>query len=186
MRLEVSRNGFQTLVQQVRMTTREWTRGMTNRPQETPPPPTVPYLADQWPFEHYGYPSVLPLDERNVVVVFTDQQRGTGQIDGPESRSIPYDLERIQAVFYQLDKPDGRLASAPSSEPKRPHGRWVLAERIVVPNLRAIAQLPSGDLIAKISDSFSRSSDGGRTWQKIEGTMLPEDLSALMVLKSGR
>ena len=65
MRLEVSRNGFQTLVQQVRMTTREWTRGMTNRPQETPPPPTVPYLADQWPFEHYGFPSVLPLDERN-------------------------------------------------------------------------------------------------------------------------
>ena len=89
-------------------------------------------------------------------------------------------------MFYQLDKPDGRLASAPSSEPKRPHGRWVLAERIVVPNLRAIAQLPSGDLIAKISDSFSRSSDGGRTWLQVEGTTLPEDLSALMVLKSGR
>ena len=186
MRLEVSRNGFQTLVQQVRMTTREWTRGMGNRPQETPPPPSVPYLADQWPFEHYGYPSVLPLDERNVVVVFTDQQRGTAQIDGPKSRSIPYDLERIQAVFYRLDKPDSRLASAPSSEPKRPHGRWVLAERMVVPNLRTIAQLPGGDLIAKISDSFSRSSDGGRTWQKIEGTTLPEDLNSLMVLKSGR
>ena len=57
---------------------------------------------------------------------------------------------------------------------------------MVVPNLRAITQLPAGDLIAKISDSFSRSSDGGRTWQKIESTTLPEDLSALVVLKSGR
>ena len=186
MRLEVSRNGFQTVSQQVRMTTREWLRGMTNRPQETPAPPTVPYLADGWPFEHYGYPSVLPLDKRNVVVVFTDQKRGTYQIDGPDSRNIPYDLERIRAVFYRLDTTDDRLASAPSSEPKRPHGRWVLAERMVVPNLGNMAQLPGGDLIAKVSDTLSRSSDGGRTWRQIEGATLPEDLSTLAVLKSGR
>ena len=186
MQLEVSRNGFQTLLQQVRMMTREWTRGMDNRPQETPPPPTVPYLADGWPFEHYGFPSVLPLDEQNVIVVFTNQQRGTTQIDGPGAHGIPYDLERIQAVFYRRAKIDGTLASAPRTEPKRPHGRWVLNERIVVPNLSVMAQFPNGDLLAKVSDTLSRSSDGGRTWHPIESAKLPEDLSTLKVLKSGR
>ena len=80
--LEVSRDGFQTFVQQVCMTTREWTRGMTNRPQETPLSPTVPYLADRWPFDiadfHRAYrwmsetwSSLLPINskERGTMMV---------------------------------------------------------------------------------------------------------------------
>ena len=192
-RLEISRNGFQTLFQEVRMMTREWTRGMANRPQETPLPPTVPYLADAWPYEHYGYPSMLSLDDRNVLVVFTDEQRGTAQIDGPQSQSIPYDRERIQAVFYRR-KPnasESRQAASRATKHHRPKGRWVLAERMMVPDLGgAMAQLPRGHLIAKVKNSIRRSGDGGRTWQPLQGNPLSEKLgqniSALGILKSGR
>jgi len=49
-----------------------------------------------------------------------------------------------------------------------------------------MAQMPGGDLIAKVGTAISRSSDGGRTWTQIEGAELPDVLTALGVLKSGR
>ena len=57
---------------------------------------------------------------------------------------------------------------------------------MVVPDLGTMAILAGGDLIAKVSDTLSRSSGGGRIWHKTEDATLPEDLSALAVLKSGR
>ena len=184
MRLEISRNGFDSFFQEARMMTREWTRGMANQPQETPLPPTVPFLADRWPYEHYGYPSAVALDPQNVVVVFTDQQRGTTQIDGPQASRIPYDRERIQTVFYRRHPATSRDTPTPT---KRPAGRWVLSERVIVPNLSGgMAQLPGGDLLGKVSEVLSRSSDSGRTWRPIGGATTPEQPSALGVLRSGR
>ena len=108
MRLIVSCDGFTSFQQEVRMTDRGWLRGMLNRPQEVPLPPTVPYLADDWPFEHYGFPSSLALDNQRLVVVFGRPQRGEGQIEGPENQRIPYEQERIQAVFYRRTPIAGR------------------------------------------------------------------------------
>ena len=186
MALQISRNGFETFYQGLRTMQREWTRGMANRPQETPLPPTVPYLAEQWPYEHYGYPSALPLDEDNLVVVFADEQRGTIQIDGRESASIPWDQERIQLVFYGRRPITEELTDSLPTNPARPRGRWVLNERIVVPDLTGwMAQMPCGDLIALVTGNISRSSDGGRTWKQVEGAKLPGD-GALGILNSGR
>jgi len=187
-RLQVSRNGFETFYQGLNAMQREWTRGMVNRPQETPLPPTVPYLAKQWPYEHYGYPSALALDQDNLVVVFADEQRGTEQIDGEKSMSIPWDQERIQAVFYSRRSISEELAEPLPSRP-RPRGRWVLAERIIVPNINGqMTQMPSGDLVAPIAGKFSRSSDGGRTWKPIEGINFPGDghQDGMGFLNSGR
>ena len=107
MRLMVSNDAFESFFQEVRMTARGWLRDMTNRPQEVPLPPTVPHLAHSWPFEHYGFPSALPLDRDNLIVVFSRPQRGEGQIEGRENQSTPYERERIQAVFYRRTRIEG-------------------------------------------------------------------------------
>ena len=202
MQLEVSRDGFKSYFQEVCMMDRNWTRGNTNRPQETLLPPTVPFMTGGWPIEHYGLPSLLPLDEDNLVVVFNRPQRGFAQIDGPDNQKIPGSRERIQAVFYRRTISDEPLAAPLATKPAGPRGRWVLAERIIVPDIQypaAMAQLPNGDLItpiggkvsggylrAMVGGKMSRSSDGGRTWQEMPGVKLPPDLCALGVLKSGR
>ena len=185
-RLLAAADGFETFHQETDITTREWVRGMTNRPQEIPLPPTVPYLAQEWPFEHYGFSSILALDDSNVVVVFGRSQRGTVQIDGPESQKIPYERERIQAVFYHRARVEEKVAPQPGKKPAHPSGRWVLSERIVIRDLGALAQLPNGDLVGKVRDRMCRSSDAGRTWKELEGVHLPEGTSSFGVLRSGR
>ena len=83
MRLEVSRDGFASIFQELPMLSRGWTLGRTNVPQEAPLPPTVPFLSEDWPFEHYGYPSLLPLDEDEIVAVFGRTQWGTPSEETP-------------------------------------------------------------------------------------------------------
>jgi hypothetical protein len=186
MRLLASRDGLRTLYQEDNVTTREWVRGMRNRPHETPLPPTVPYLAKEWPYEHYGFPSILPVDEDNLIVVFGRTQRGTVQIDGPESLEIPYEKERIQAVFFRRAPVEGELAPPVGERPARPAGRWVLSERIVIRDLQALAQMPGGDLVGKVQGKMCRSSDAGRTWKEMEGAHLPEGVAGFAALRSGR
>ena len=188
MRLLVSPNGFDSLRQEVRLTTREWISGMTNRPQETPLPPTVPYLAEKWPFEHYGFPSVLVLDQNNAIVVFNRPQRGAVQIDGLQVNSMSYDPERIQAVFYRRVRLESVVAKDFAGRIKRPKGRWVLVDRLVVPGLGSMCQMPNGDLLTNKSGQINRSSDGGRTWSPVDGAGPPPagSLNVLGVLKSGR
>ena len=190
MRLLVSRDGFASFNQEVRLTTREWTRGMAARRQEVPLPPTVPYLAKQWPFEHYGFPSCLALDDDHALVVFDRPQRGTGQTDGRDASRIPWDAERIEAVFYER-RPIQRPVAPALASKAEPRGRWVLTERMIVGNLSAMTQMPDGDLLAIVNGKISRSSDGGRTWNPVAGARLPDEPmnwydSALGVLRSGR
>lgn len=190
MLLLVSHDGFESLHQQVRMTIRGWLRGRTNRPQEMPLPPTVPHLAQKWMFAPYGFPSALPLDENNLVVVFNRSQRGEAQIEGPQTRKIPYEKECIHAVFYRRTPMKGDLAEPPAKKAPDPSGRWVLVDRITVPVHGVLAQMPCGDLVGPVDGKFSRSSDGGRTWQEVEGAKFPGETSALSsafsVLRSGR
>jgi len=194
MRLLVSHDGFESFQQEVRMTDRGWLQGRVNNPKEVPLPPTVPYLAKEWQFSRqfspYGFPSALALDNDNIVVVFGRSQRGHVEIEGPETRNIPYDKERIQAVFYRRTPLEGDLASPLATKPVDPDGRWVLVERITVPVNGVLAQTPDGDLVGPVAGAFSRSSDGGRTWQKVEGTKFPGKVAALSsafsVLRNGR
>jgi len=195
MRLMVSNNGFASFFREVRVDTLEWLRGMHNRMEEVPSPPTVPHLAPEWSFEHYGFPSAVALDEDNLIVVYGRTQRGSGQIDrDPEKVSIPLEKERIHATFFRRTPLRGELAP-PATEPARPRGRWVLAERVPPPAIssslplgRSVAQTPEGDLIAAADGKVWRSLDGGRTWSQIEGAKLPGvgGVSVLGVLSSGR
>lgn len=186
MRLLVSRNLFRSFFQETRITIRGWLQGMHNRPQETPAPPTVPYLADKWPFEHYGFSSLQPLDDENVLAVINRPQRGEGQIEGAANRKIPIDRERIEAVFFRRTPIQGDITPQVVVEPKRPSGRWVLVERRVVEDFRHAAQMPGGDLLGLVQGLVQRSSDGGRSWQPVAGASLPEPLAAFGVLHSGR
>ena len=197
MRLEVSRDGFGTIFHEAPMMGRGWTRGRTNLPQEAPLPPTVPYLAWhwtglpcieawKWPFEHYGFPSALPLDQDHLIVVFGRTQRGTPgyPFDPPESVTIPEEQERIQAVFYRRSAVEGERTAPLAARPQRPSGRWVLAERIIVEDVGAMAQMPDGDLVGNVAGKVRRSSNGGRTWDEVEGARLPA--GAFVALRSGR
>ena len=188
MHLYVSQDGFRTFNQKVRMTTRGWLRGRANNPREMPLAPTVPYLADQWQWDHFGFPSALPLDEDNLIVVFNRPQRGEAQVEGRPNQNIPYEQERIQGVFYRRSRIDEPLALPPPSNPKRRHGRWVLAERITVPHIDgSMAQASNGDIIAARNGQLDRSSDGGRSWLRIESARLPDGaISALGMLRNGR
>ena len=190
MGLEVSRNGFQTIFQEARIMIRGWVRGWGNNPKEVPLPPTVPYLSGDWSFEHYGFPSALALDKDNLILVFGRTQRGTGayHFDPDAWNNIPWERERITAVFFRRVPIKVKLA-APMKEPvRRPHGRWVLAERIVIPDLgHSMIQLANGDLFATAADgkTLRRSPDGGRTWQVIAGVQLPGH-GPFAVLRNGR
>jgi hypothetical protein len=188
MRLIVSRDGFDNFFQEVPLMTRGWTRGMTNRPQETPPPPTVPYLAEEWPFEHYGFPSTLSLDANNLIVVFGRTQSGTPGYgyDPAESESIPVEKECIQTIFYRRTMVKAELVAPLGAKPKLPRGRWVLAERIIVEGIGAMAQMPNGDLVGQVRGKLRCSSDGGRTWEEIAGAELPGKINAFGVLRRGR
>ena len=185
-RLLVSRNLFRSFFQETRVTIRGWLQGMHNRPQETPAPPTVPYLADEWPFEHYGFSSLQPIDEENVMVVINRPQRGEGQIEGAANQKIPMERERIEAVFFRRTPVQGDIAPPVAVEPKRPSGRWVLVERMVVDDFGPTAQMPGGDLLGRNQGRVQRSSDGGRSWQPVAGATLPESLGAFGILRSGR
>ena len=203
MRLEVSDNGFDSLSQEVRLMERGWILGRLNRPQEAPPPPTVPYLAwpwtrtpnieaSRWPFEHYGYPCMLPLDEDRLLVVFGRTQCGTGSgsggydFDPPEWDDLPVKHERIQAVFFRRVVAKEKLTRPLPRQKRRRPGRWVLAERVIVEGLGACGQMPNGDLVGRKDGRMQRSSDGGRTWGEIEGAAFPEGLNAFGILRSGR
>ena len=192
MRLAVSSDGFDALVQETGLMLRGWLEGMGNRPQETPLPPTVPHLADAWPFEHYGFPSILLLDQDNAVVVFGRTRNGKGHSDypwdPPQWRDLPIDSERIQAVFFRRTHPVGDVAAPSSKRPARPPGRWALVDRFEVRDLRTITQAPDGDLIGDVGGSLRRSGDGGRTWRDIGAGTLPqsESIGAFGVLNTGR
>jgi len=199
MRLEVSDNGFESVFQELPIMERGWTVGRVNRPQEAPPVPTVPYLAwpwtktpnmgaNVWPFEHYGFPSTLPLDDDRVLVVFGRTQRGTPgyDFDPPEWDDIHVDEERIQAVVFRRVKVRDKLAPPLPGKRPRPRGRWVLADRITVEGFGPCAQTANGDLVGRIGDRMQRSSDGGRTWNEVEGASFPEGLNAFGILQSGR
>ena len=187
MQLEVSRDGFESIFQELPLMRRGWISGRTNNPKEVPPPPTVPHLADSWQFEHYGFPSIEAIDNNSVAVVFGRTQWGTPyyhEFDPPELDQIPMEMEKIQAVFYERASHSEENTRNTAS---RPQGRWVLTERILVPDLDGpMAQLPDGDLIATVGGTLRQSSDGGRTWTTIPGATLPENLGALGVLQSGR
>ena len=186
MTLAASRDGFESLFQSSVLMTLGWLQGRANDPHEAPLPPTVPYLADGWAYEHYGFSAGLALDDDNLVVVLDRPQRGEGQIEGLANQSIPYEHERIEAVFYRRARLPGPSASPPATPPRRPQGRWVLTERIVVPDLGAnMAQAPDGTIIAIVADQLKRSRDGGRSWREIEQARLPGN-GALGILNSGR
>jgi len=201
MRLDVSRDGFDTFFQELMVMERGWTRGGWNNPVESPLPPTVPYLADAWSFEHYGYPSALPLDEDRVIVVFGRTQQGTPgyPFDPKSAASIPEHQERIQSVFFRRSKVEEPRTSPLTRRSQRPRGRWVLDDRIVVKSLGSFARIRQGELIGLVGDSegpalapneistIRRSSDGGRTWGPVEKGKFPEGgIGAFAVLRSGR
>jgi len=193
MNLQVSSDGFHNLYQGVLVMNRGWTQGMTNRPQETPLPPTVPYLADEWPFERYGFPSALPVGDDGLIVVFDRTRRGAWpyKFDPPEWDEVPWERECIQAVFFRRSAVESELTAPLRGKRPRPKGRWVLSERIIVPDVTAcMDQTPDGELIGIVADRFQRSSDGGRTWKAIDGAGLPpgdrEMYPAFGILRSGR
>ena len=190
MRLLTSRDGFNTIHQEVEMLRRGWIRGRANNPREAPLPPTVPYLTQEWAYEHYGFPSIVTLDDDRLVVVFGRTQGGTpGYFYDPRAADgIPLEQERITAVFYRRAAVSEQLAAPPVEPPPRPRGRWVLSERIVVSDLgHSMTQLPNGDILATAADgkTLRRSSDGARTWEVMEGAKLP-GRGPFVVLKSGR
>lgn len=202
MRLVVSQNGFDTFFQELPLMLRGWLQGMNNRPQEIPLPPTVPYLTDgnRWNYEHFGFPSMLALDADNLIVVFGRTQNGQGHgdfpWDPPEWKNLPIYKERIQAVFYQRKVVNRALARPTADTTPGPRGRWVLAERIVVKGLGPMARAPDGDFIGVVDGKFSRSSDGGRSWKKIDSARFPGEgdfgddrgfpVGAFGILRSGR
>ena len=190
MRLVVSGDGFDTFFQEVAMLKRGWVRGRSNNPAEAPLPPTVPYLAGEWAFEHFGFPSIARLDDERVIAVFGRTQRGTPgyPYDPREADGIPMEQERIAAVFYLRESITEELAEPLDKAPPRPRGRWVLSERIVVSDLgHSMTQLPNGDILSTAADgkTLRRSRDGARTWQVMAGSTLPGP-GPFGVLKSGR
>ena len=193
MRLMASRDGFNTFFQQANIFERGWLRGQLNKPQEAPLPPTVPFLADQWEYEHYGFPSVLALDEDHLILVFGRTQQGSAPYlyDPDEWNKYPEEQEKITAVSFRRVPIEGNLADATESQAQGPRGRWVLVDRIAaVPvggdGVGELAQLPSGDLVGPIRGRISRSSDGGRTWREVVDAKFPGQLAVFSVLRSGR
>jgi hypothetical protein len=200
--LLASRDGFETFYQQAPMLKRGWRRGYAKdvwpywgtrkgvkSGPESPLAPSVPYLGRDWRFEHYGYPSVLPLDQDRLLVAFGEPQRGTFYVEGSdhESLKIPWDKERITAVFYRRVKVEGELAPPLADRPQRPAGRWVLSERRVVDDLGGLAQTPDGDLLGEVAGKIQRSSDGGRSWEEVQDASIPPGgMGAFGVLRSGR
>ena len=202
MRLEMSDDGFVSISRELKLMVRGWTVGRENLPQEAPLPPTVPYLAwpwtklpmvypGKWPFEHYGFPSVLPLGQDRLMVAFSRPQcrNKSYPIDPPDYDDVPVRQERIQAVFYRRLEKKGSQAVPVIAARARPRGRWVLADRIIVEDVGSIAQGPHGELIGQVRGKIRRSSDGGRTWKEVEGVVLPggdRRVSAFGILSSGR
>ena len=187
-RVEVSADGFETIAQELPTMHRGWVHERCNRPDETPLPPTVPYLGDAWSFEHYGFPAALPVDG-GLMVVFGRTQRGTPgylEFDPPEDADIPMEQERIQAVFYQRAGTAGHPALPLGQRPDAPTGRWILVERRLVPDVGGLARAPNGELIGRLGDRICRSRDGAQTWEEIPGAALPCRGGAFAILSSGR
>ena len=170
LRLSMSRNGFTSLVQEMRLMLRDEISG------------------------HYGFASALPLDENNLVVVFGRTHNGRGHSDfpwdPPEWKDVSVDRELIMAVFFHRHEWGSDVAPPVARRPPRPSGRWVLVARTVLQGFSgAAAGTPSGDLVGVVDQRICRSADGGRTWRAVPGARLPEQnrsLSAFGVLESGR
>ena len=176
----VSDDGFDSFHQNQLAMLWGWTEGRSraNVNEEVPSPPTVPYLgAEHWPFEHYGFPSVVEMGEDRYAVALARTRKGSIYVD-PHLRDIPVEAERIEVVFFERPaRPANTITQrqhiVPSPSCLARQGRWVLAERFNTISLTAIIQMPDLDLLAISTDkSFCRSNDGGRTWGQIKGSSL--------------
>ena len=145
MRLMVSRDGMQTFSQDQMFIEHDWLPNMDLHPKMTlypdkelqiergrhvwcynpiPLPPVVPHLGGDWVSGHFGFPSVLALSDKRIVVALGNMQMGGFHTDPPAQRNVPIQHERIEAIGFD------RLIGGPS--PKigrvRSRGRWKLAQ----------------------------------------------------------
>ena len=145
MRLLVSQDGLETFTQDQTFVEHGWLVNMGRHPRVSlypdkelviekgrqfwayhpvPLPPIVPHLGGDWGCGHFGFPSVLVLSDRRLVVVMGNTQRESGYTVPSAQQKIPLEHERIEAIGF--DRLTG--GSQPKMNRVRSRGRWALAE----------------------------------------------------------
>lgn len=89
-----------------------------------PLPPVVPHLSGDWRSGHFGFPSLLALSDKRLLVVQGNMQQGSGYTDPPAEHDIPIAHERVEAIGFD------RITTGPAPKRRRvpSKGRWELAE----------------------------------------------------------
>ena len=111
-----------------------------------PLPPVVPNLGGDWRQGHYGFSSVLALDDNSLLIAIGQRQQGTTYTDPPREVAIPLEKERIETVSVKrID-----LGPGQTNEPQGMHGKaegqWRLSERWTVDQWRAKTKQPPDDI----------------------------------------
>lgn len=187
----LSDDGFETFSRELPLLMRGWRSGCGrhNVYDEVPPYPYVPYLGENdWPFNHFGFPSAALLDESMFVVAIVKPQRGVNYYHHIDLDK-PADAEQIDLIFYELRDAVVKNATRPSRGAVSKE-RWVLSSRFDCgERFSTLAECPDGSYMGTWEDRFIRSRDKGETWERVEGARIDASYghpSVFGVLESGR
>ena len=137
---------------------------------------------------HYGWPAALALDADHLVIAFGHTQRPLPQVDGPGSKPASVEEERIEVAFFERDRKAPQLPLAKNITPPEKRDRWEKSGYTPdIPKMN-LGRAADGKLLGVTGgqkaiwlrqsapskvvwgaggpEELSRSSDGGRTWQK--------------------
>lgn len=185
-RLLISDDGLETFRQEKSILAWGWLSGQTYRHTEAPLPPIVPHDGEAWVYEHYGFPSILAVDEKCIAVAIgrTQKESMYWAEDGAESRSIPKEHEKIEVITFEGTGCAEASQRAHVERRAKPRGRWVLTRRSKIADFDSVTQTPGGDIIGVSEGVVWKSDDVGEHWEELKGATIPGGVFG--VLKSGR
>jgi len=97
---------------------------------------------------HWGWPSALAFDANKLIVAISRTQLPSPSVDGPASKPVSVEQERIEVVFFERDQPGADRAMVEHVIPPEARDRWEPAGSFSNQNWSLKAcRLHNGDLL---------------------------------------
>ena len=97
---------------------------------------------------HFGWPVGLALDSDRILVGFGRSQLPVWEREGPSSKSVSIDEERIAVAFFQRERQSPQLSRSSKITPEALRDRWEqTGPEVQIPPMTTLNGTPDGELM---------------------------------------